>query len=221
MSDWLKMFTGIIEELGTVLEAKRLQSKNYLRIQASLVLEGTKLGDSIAVNGVCLTVVSLDKWSFTVDVMPETYRKTTLESLSPGDKVNLERAMSAQGRFGGHFVSGHVDSTGEILTIAREENAVLLEIGAPPSTMRYIVEKGSIAVEGISLTVAKVGEKSFWVSLIPHTYAHTNLQYKRKGSLVNLETDMIAKYIEKFMLLNREMQPQSKLTFSYLKELGF
>lgn len=221
MSDWLKMFTGIIEELGTVLEAKRLQSKNYLRIQASLVLEGTKLGDSIAVNGVCLTVVSLDKWSFTVDVMPETYRKTTLESLSPGDKVNLERAMSAQGRFGGHFVSGHVDSTGEILTIAREENAVLLEIGAPPSTMRYIVEKGSIAVEGISLTVAKVGEKSFWVSLIPHTYAHTNLQYKRKGSLVNLETDMIAKYIEKFLLLNREMQPQSKLTFSYLKELGF
>ncbi|WP_227763930.1 riboflavin synthase [Zhaonella formicivorans] len=215
------MFTGIIEELGTVLEAKRLQSKNYLRIQASLVLEGTKLGDSIAVNGVCLTVVSLDKSSFTVDVMPETYRKTTLEKLSPGDKVNLERAMSAQGRFGGHFVSGHVDSTGEILTIAREENAVLLEIGAPPSTMRYIVEKGSIAVEGISLTVAKVDEKSFWLSLIPHTYALTNLQYKRKGSQLNLETDMLAKYIEKFTLLNREVQPKRKLTLSYLQELGF
>jgi len=215
------MFTGIIEELGTVLEAKRLQSKNYLRIQASLVLEGTKLGDSIAVNGVCLTVVSLDKSSFTVDVMPETYRKTTLEKLSPGDKVNLERAMSAQGRFGGHFVSGHVDSTGEILTIAREENAVLLEIGAPPSTMRYIVEKGSIAVEGISLTVAKVDEKWFWLSLIPHTYALTNLQYKRKGSQLNLETDMLAKYIEKFTLLNREVQPKRKLTLSYLQELGF
>lgn len=215
------MFTGIIEELGTVLEAKRLQSKNYLRIQASLVLEGTKLGDSIAVNGVCLTVVSLDKSSFTVDVMPETYRKTTLEKLSPGDKVNLERAMSAQGRFGGHFVSGHVDSTGEILTIAREENAVLLEIGALPSTMRYIVEKGSIAVEGISLTVAKVDEKSFWLSLIPHTYALTNLQYKRKGSQLNLETDMLAKYIEKFTLLNREVQPKRKLTLSYLQELGF
>lgn len=215
------MFTGIIEEVGIVLEARRQHSNNYLQIQADEVLKGTRPGDSIAVNGVCLTVVKLDKSSLTMDVMPETYRKTTLESLRPGARVNLERAMIFNGRYGGHFVSGHVDCTGEVLMKKQEENAVLLKIKAPAEAMRYIVAKGSIAVEGISLTVAVVEEGSFWVSLIPHTYNNTNLHHKRKGEQVNLETDLLAKYIEKLLAARSGCGQQPRLNESYLQELGY
>ena len=191
------MFTGIVEECGTVLDVLKNGVSGSLQIQASTVLEGTKTGDSIAVNGVCLTVTKLTKSSFTADVMAETFRRTNLGSLGKNSRVNLERAMAADGRFGGHIVSGHIDGTGVISRIKEEGNAVWIYISAPQSILNLIVEKGSVAVDGISLTVAAVSDKEFAVSVIPHTRENTALSGKKTGAVVNLENDIIGKYVQK------------------------
>lgn len=191
------MFTGIVEECGTVLGVLKNGVSGSLQIQASTVLEGTKTGDSIAVNGVCLTVTKLTKSSFTADVMAETFRRTNLGNLGKNSRVNLERAMVADGRFGGHIVSGHIDGTGVISRIKEEGNAVWIYISAPQSILNLIVEKGSVAVDGISLTVAAVSDKEFAVSVIPHTRENTALSGKKTGAVVNLENDIIGKYVQK------------------------
>ena len=191
------MFTGIVEECGTVLDVLKNGVSGSVQIQASTVLEGTKTGDSIAVNGVCLTVTKLTKSSFTADVMADTFRRTNLGNLEKNSRVNLERAMAADGRFGGHIVSGHIDGTGIISRIKEEGNAVWIYISAPQSILNLIVEKGSVAVDGISLTVAAVSDKEFAVSVIPHTRENTALSGKKTGAVVNLENDIIGKYVQK------------------------
>ncbi len=193
------MFTGIIEEIGTVRRIERGAKGAWLTIGAKTVLEGTKIGDSIATNGVCLTVTSMTADSFTADVMAETLRRSGLGALQSGSPVNLERAMPADGRFGGHIVSGHIDGTGTVAALRREDNAVWVTVHAAPSLLRYIVEKGSIAIDGVSLTVAAVDTDGFSVSIIPHTGAQTILLGKKPGDTVNLECDVIGKYVEKLL----------------------
>ena len=190
------MFTGIIEELGTI---KDLSAGGSIRILADRVLEGTNIGDSIAVNGICLTVTELNGDGFTADVMPETLKRTSLSLLRRGDKVNLERAMAADGRFGGHIVSGHIDGTGKIREYKKDGNAVWVTISADDDILRLVVEKGSIAIDGISLTVAEVTDTYFKVSIIPHTAGETTLLLKNTGDPVNLETDIVGKYVEKLL----------------------
>lgn len=207
------MFTGIVEECGTVLGVLKNGVSGSLQIQASTVLEGTKTGDSIAVNGVCLTVTKLTKSSFTADVMAETFRRTNLGNLGKNSRVNLERAMAADGRFGGHIVSGHIDGTGVISRIKEEGNAVWIYISAPQSILNLIVEKGSVAVDGISLTVAAVSDKEFAVSVIPHTRENTALSGKKTGAVVNLENDIIGKYVQKLTgtaQINESSETQSE-----------
>lgn len=191
------MFTGIIEETGTILSA----GNGKIRIAAQKVLDGTKTGDSIAVNGVCLTVTEMTSCGFTADVMPETLSRSNLGSLKKGGSVNLERAMAADGRFGGHFVSGHIDGTGTILKMQKDGNAVWVYISAPRPILNLIIEKGSVAIDGISLTVAKIDEKEFAVSVIPHTGEETTLLNKKPGDIVNLENDVVGKYVQKLMSL--------------------
>ena len=216
------MFTGIVEELGTVRRVISGQTDGSLEIQARLVLEGTKAGDSIAVNGVCLTVTSLRDGGFTADVMPETLRRSNLGSLRGGDSVDLERAMAAGGRFGGHIVSGHIDGVGTITGQRREGIATWITIAAPPEILRYIVEKGSIAIDGVSLTVATVTERDFSVSLIPHTGSQTILLQKKPGDQVNLENDIIGKYVARLMSpAAPEPAPESRITMDFLREHGF
>ena len=193
------MFTGIIEEVGTVRRIERGAKGARLTIGAKTVLEDTKIGDSIATNGVCLTVVSQTRDSFSADVMAESLRRSALGSLHSGSPVNLERAMAANGRFGGHIVSGHIDGTGTIASQKREDNAVWVKVKTPAPLLRYIVEKGSIAIDGVSLTVAAVTETDFSVSIIPHTGAQTILLGKKPGEPVNLECDVIGKYVEKLI----------------------
>ena len=207
------VFTGIVEECGTVLDVLKNGVSGSLQIQASTVLEGTKTGDSIAVNGVCLTVTKLTKSSFTADVMAETFRRTNLGNLGKNSRVNLERAMAADGRFGGHIVSGHIDGTGVISRIKEEGNAVWIYISAPQSILNLIVEKGSVAVDGISLTVAAVSDKEFAVSVIPHTRENTALSGKKTGAVVNLENDIIGKYVQKLTgtaQINESSETQSE-----------
>lgn len=189
------VFTGIVEEKGTILSV----GNGRIAVQAGKVLEGTKLGDSIAVNGVCLTVTTMTKNQFTADVMPETLKRSSLGSLKKGDGVNLERAMAADGRFGGHIVSGHIDGTGVISKTENDGNAVWVYIKASPAILNLIIEKGSIAIDGISLTVAKVNDEEFAVSVIPHTGKETTLLEKKAGDIVNLENDVIGKYVQKLM----------------------
>lgn len=193
------MFTGIVEEVGTIKHLNTSGLSGEIAIGARKVLEGTKIGDSIAVNGICLTVTTLQPDGFTADVMAETVRRSSLSSCRNGDPVNLERAMPAEGRFGGHIVSGHIDGTGVIRSMVREENAVWVTVAASPELLKYIVEKGSVAIDGISLTVAYVDEASFKVSVIPHTGEETTLLKKTPGDIVNLENDIIGKYVEKMM----------------------
>lgn len=214
------MFTGIIEELGTLRRMDRGSESAVLTIQCSKVLEGTRIGDSIAVNGVCLTVTSMSQNGYTADVMAETLDRSSLGALKSGDKVNLERAMAADGRFGGHIVAGHVDGTGTIVNISRDETAVWYEVKTEQDVLRYIVEKGSVAVDGISLTVARVSNTSFFVSIIPHTQANTTLENKKSGDVVNLETDIIGKYVEKLCQPVAEKK-ESKLTMEFLMQHGF
>lgn len=210
------MFTGIIEEVGRVQRIVHGARTAVLTIEAKQVLEDVKVGDSIAVCGVCLTVTSFSSHSFTADVMPETLKRSALGQLKSGSPVNLERAMSANGRFGGHIVSGHIDGTGTITRIRPEGNAVWYTIAPPPALLRYIVEKGSIAIDGISLTVADVTAHDFSVSIIPHTQAETTLMYRKEGQTVNLETDCIGKYVEKLLGAH-----QTGVTAEFLTRCGF
>jgi riboflavin synthase len=218
------MFTGIIEEIGTMRRIAKQGQAMVLTIGAKTILEDVHLGDSIAVNGVCLTVIQFDEVSITVDVMPETFRRTSLQKLHTGDRVNLERAMSAGGRFGGHIVQGHVDSTGIITGRTAEENAVVFQIEPEDKAiLKYMIPHGSITIDGISLTLVQVTEQRFTVSIIPHTLAQTVLQIKQPGDQVNLEADVLGKYIEK-LLNSRGGQPaarQSSLTEAFLAENGF
>lgn len=215
------MFTGIVEEVGTLLDIERGSQSAVLHIQCKKVLDGTKIGDSIAVNGVCLTVTTMKNHSYTADVMAETLNRSALGSLKRGSRVNLERAMAADGRFGGHIVAGHVDGIGKILNIFRDETAVWYQISASSDVLRYVVEKGSITMDGISLTVAKVSDSDFHVSIIPHTQANTILADKEVGDIVNLETDIIGKYVEKLLQPKEPKKKESKLTMEFLMENGF
>ncbi len=191
------MFTGLIEEVGTLQHITKQGEALVLTIKAKKVLEDVRVGDSIAVNGVCLTAIRHDASSVAMDVMPETFRKTTLSRLAPGEKVNLERAMLPTTRFGGHIVQGHVDGTGTIRRRGAVDNAVYFTIEPQdPTLFRYIIGKGSIAIDGISLTVVDRTETTFRVSIIPHTLAETVLQHKGPGDEVNLETDIVGKYVE-------------------------
>ena len=215
------MFTGIIEETGKIRQILMAGNSGQIRIEALKVLEGTKEGDSIAVNGVCLTVTSLSRGEFTADIMAETYRRSGLGQQKAGDLVNLERAMAADGRFGGHIVAGHVDGTGIITNIKKDDNAVWYTISADSSIMKYIIEKGSVAVDGISLTVAEVLKDSFSVSVIPHTAKETILSQKKPGDTVNLENDLVGKYVEKLLNFNHDEKPKSRITREFLANAGF
>lgn len=193
------MFTGIIEELGKVKSLKRTSRESRLVISAEKIMEDIHIGDSIAVNGVCLTVVLFSDREFTVDVMNETFMRSSLGNLRIGDEVNLERAMPANGRFGGHIVSGHIDGTARIKACFDDGNAKWYEIAAGAELLEGIVMKGSVAIDGISLTVSKVSAQSFSVSIIPHTLDATVLKNKRPGDVVNIETDVIGKYVKQFV----------------------
>jgi riboflavin synthase len=206
------MFTGIVEEIGIV----KATSRDRLAFEAHKVLEGTKMGDSIAVNGVCLTVVSLENCGFSVNVMPETLHCTNLGRLHYSDQVNLERALVLGGRLGGHLVLGHVDDTGEVMDVTSEEAARIMRISAPAKLMPYIVDKGFIAVDGISLTIVDLDDFSFAVSLVTYTMEHTTLGRKRPGDVVNLEADIVAKYVE-----NLKERKRQDLNFEFLREYGF
>jgi riboflavin synthase len=223
------MFTGIIEEVGRLRTIERSGQAMVLTVGASRIMDDVRLGDSIAVNGVCLTVVRYDDDSFTVDVMPETYRKTNLHKLKPGSPVNLERAMPANGRFGGHIVQGHVDGTGVIVRRQKEENAVVFTIRPHDENLfDHIIPRGSIAIDGISLTVVRAEEGVLTVSIIPHTLSETVLAFKHEGATVNIETDVIGKYIA-HLIARRDSRAESGngrggrtgLTLSMLAENGF
>ena len=214
------MFTGIVEEVGQV----KAIGNGTLQIQATKVLEDVKLGDSIAVNGICLTVTGFNSHSFQADVMPETIKRTSLGELKLGSPVNLERALTLSSRLGGHIVSGHIDGTGRIVSLKEDKNAILMKIQTDGAILRYIVEKGSVALDGISLTVAQVGTRDFTVSLIPHTSQVTNLSAKGEGSLINIENDVVGKYVAKLLQPADEsvnVAAQSSITMDFLKENGF
>ena len=190
------MFTGIVEELGTVVSLKRGSKSAVLTIKGDQIFEDLKLGDSVAVNGVCLTATHMSGKTFQADVMNETFNRSSLGTLKKGDVVNLERAMAANGRFGGHMVAGHIDDVGELVSVKQDDNAVWFTIKAPKKIMKYCIEKGSIALDGISLTIAKLTEDTLSVSMIPHTIQNTNFGNKKMGDLINLENDMVGKYID-------------------------
>ena len=218
------MFTGIIEEMGKLKKIQRGADSARLTIEGDVVLGDVKLGDSIAVNGICLTVAHFNERFFDVDVMAETLRKTNLEELKPGDRVNLERALRVGDRLGGHIVSGHIDGVGAIVCQQKEDIAVLTEIRAPAEVMKYIVKKGSVAIDGISLTVVDCTDDKFRVSLIPHTAKLTTLGYKKPGHRVNLESDIIGKYVERLMGFQAHggsKEPTSRLTLESLAKNGF
>lgn len=219
------MFTGIVEEVGTVEQIRRGRDSAVVTIHGKKVLEGTKIGDSIAVNGICLTVISFSEHgdSFSADVMHETLNRSSLAGLTYGSHVNLERAMKADGRFGGHMVAGHVDGVGTIGRIRRDDRAVWYTVQAGAEILRYVVEKGSVAVDGISLTVAMVSETDFSVSAIPHTLRETVLQEKKEGDAVNLETDIIGKYVERLLDFRSDpkQREKSKITREFLSRYEF
>ncbi len=216
------MFTGIVEEMGTIAGIQKGTKSAVLTIQAEKVFSDIHIGDSIALNGVCLTVTSFSGNTYTADVMNETLRRSSLGSLTIGSKVNLERAMAANGRFGGHIVSGHIDGTGTITKVEKDDNAIWYTIAAEENLMKYIVEKGSIAIDGISLTVAKRSDMDFAISMIPHTAKETVLSQKKPGDIVNLENDIVGKYIEQLMHYEKkEEKKESRLTKEFLLQAGF
>lgn len=215
------MFTGIVEEMGVVKSVQHGAVSSFVEIKAEAVLSDAHTGDSIAVNGVCLTVTDITADSFRADVMNETLSRSSLGTLRQGSFVNLERAMSANGRFGGHIVSGHIDGTGTITDIKKDGIAVWYTITSSPEILRYIVEKGSVAIDGISLTVADVSDSYFKISVIPHTAEQTVLGYKKSGDTVNIENDIIGKYVEKLMGYNTDKSRKSRITMDFLAENGF
>lgn len=211
------MFTGIIEEIGKVERIQKDSRNCKLSIKASKILTDIHLGDSIAVNGICLTVTHFNHQFFTVDVMNETWSRTALTLLKHGSEVNLERALSVNGRLGGHVVTGHIDGTGKISSIKKDDNAVWYQINTQKEILDLIVEKGSITIDGISLTVAKVSKVNFSVSVIPHTLKQTILKSKQVGSTVNLENDILGKYVQKLM----DNSPKSEISKELLYQNGF
>jgi riboflavin synthase len=215
------MFTGLVEEIGRVESVTKSAKSARITLKAKKVLEGVRLGDSICTNGVCLTVTSFDSGRFSVDVMAETMRRSNLRNLSPGDEVNLERALSVGDRLGGHMVSGHIDGLGTIESYEQEDNAVWITISASPDILRYIVQKGSIAIDGVSLTVAYVDDSVFKVSIIPHTKDMTTLLRKKAKDEVNLECDMVGKYIEKFLGSKEQVPVKKGIDLNFLSENGF
>lgn len=209
------MFTGIVEEIGRVYGIQKGVKSSVLTITGKQIFDDLKIGDSVSTNGVCLTVTDLEKNTFKADIMNETLMRSTLGTLSIGSRVNLERAMPLNGRFGGHVVTGHIDGTGKIVSITKDDNAIWYTIQAVDTIMNYIIEKGSIAIDGVSLTVARVERDRFSVSVIPHTANKTVLSEKKIGASVNLENDMIGKYIEKFM------KKTTKIDIDFINKHGF
>lgn len=219
------MFTGIVEEVGTIVGIQKGAKSVRLTIEGKVVTTDSAVGDSIAVNGVCLTATSIQGSHFTADVMAESMRRTSFGSLTIGSKVNLERAMQANGRFGGHIVSGHIDGCGVIQELQREDNAIWVSIRADASILKYIIEKGSVAIDGISLTVAYVDSQIFKVSIIPHTQSATTLTSKKPGDVVNLENDVIGKYVDKLLHFDQVQETTGRksegISQSFLVEHGF
>ncbi|EMU54098.1 riboflavin synthase [Clostridium butyricum] len=217
------MFTGIVEEIGSLKEISIGSGLGNIEIECNKVLEETKIGDSIAVNGVCLTVNKINSNSFVADIMGETLDRTNLGRLKDGNKVNLERALKVSDRLGGHIVSGHVDGKGQVLSIDKKDDGTWFTISADKEILKYIILKGSITIDGISLTVAYVDNEIFKVSIIPHTLKNTILAQKIQGSYVNLENDIMGKYIEKFMIFSKteSENEKSKITLDFLRENGF
>ncbi|MGM0472101.1 MAG: riboflavin synthase [Bacillota bacterium] len=217
------MFTGIVEEIGEISRINRGSQSIELETKAEQVLEDIELGASIATNGICLTVTDFSQEHFTVDVMPETLRKTSLQELKVGSPVNLERALRLDDRLGGHLVSGHIDGTGEIKSKVREDNAILVTITLPDSLEKYLIPKGSIAIDGVSLTIAHLGEQEFTVSLIPHTAKITILGTKSVGDIVNLEADLVGKYVASILAGDRDSnnQQDSEVDLDLLQQNGF
>ncbi|MCR8744006.1 riboflavin synthase [Romboutsia lituseburensis] len=214
------MFTGIIEEIGIVKDIKKSVKSSKITIEANKILEKINLGDSISTNGVCLTASSINENYFEADIMAETLRRSNLGKLKIGSKVNLERALCLECRLGGHIVSGHIDGIGEIISFIKEDNAIWVSIKTSKDLLKYIVEKGSIAIDGISLTVAYVDDYKFKVSVIPHTKSETTLLKKNVKDTVNIECDMIGKYVEKLLGLSKK-NIKSNLNEDFLKENGF
>lgn len=218
------MFTGLIEEVGKLKGVKKQGEAMRLSIGAARVLQGVQIGDSISVNGVCLTVTDYDSGSFAADVMPETFRRSTLHALRAGEPVNLERAMQAGARFGGHIVQGHIDDTGKIIGREADANAVVFRIRLDdPASLRYVIPKGSITIDGISLTVVDTTAQAFAVSIIPHTLGETALLNKKPGESVNIECDVIGKYVDHLLHFKQPESeaPKSKLSTAFLLENGF
>ncbi|AUS27259.1 riboflavin synthase [Paenibacillus sp. P2(2022)] len=220
------MFTGLVEEVGRIQSISKSGEAMVLGISGSVVLDDLKIGDSVSVNGVCLTAIQIGTKDFKVDVMPETFRSSNLRELRSGSRVNLERAMAASGRFGGHIVQGHVDGTGTIRGVTSEQNAVVFEVEpSDPALFKYVLLKGSITIDGISLTVAQRTRNSFAVSIIPHTLAETALQAKREGDTVNIECDILGKYVEQLLhyrgSASMERADQAPLSLDYLAKHGF
>lgn len=215
------LFTGIVEEIGTVSRIRQNGPTLMIAIKANKILHDVNLGDSIAVNGVCLTVTNFSKDHFEVDVMPETYKDTTLKYLKVGSEVNLERALAANGRFGGHFVTGHTDGIGTIWKRTNYENSILIELEIPENFAHLVLEKGSIAIDGTSLTIFKVSHNTITISLIPHTAKASIIGSKKEGEKVNLEFDMIAKYLHTFIQNKRTTTDSKGITMDFLKENGF
>ena len=209
------MFTGIVEEIGVVKAIAKGTHSIKLSIKAKKVLENTQLGDSIAVNGVCLTV------TFLADVMPESMRKTNMGLLKIGDKVNLERALTLSSRLGGHILSGHIDGTAKIIEMKKDDNATRVTLTANDRILKYIISEGSVALDGVSLTVAHLGEDNFTVSLIPHTSEVTTLLSKSVGSIINVENDVVGKYVERLLSFKQDKPKSSSLSLDFLRENGF
>lgn len=216
------MFTGLVEEVGTISSIKKGSNSSEITINSTKVIEDVSLGDSIATNGVCLTVTGFTRKTFTVDIMAETLRVSSLSSLNMGDEVNLERALRLGDRLGGHMVSGHIDGVGNIVSFEKEDNATVVTISASEDLLRYIVYKGSIAIDGVSLTVFFVDKNIFKVSIIPHTKSVTTLLDKDIGDKVNLECDMIGKYVEKLLMpISSSNDSKSNISMSFLSDNGF
>lgn len=215
------MFTGLIEEIGEIKSIEKAAKSARINIKSEKVLQGIKLGDSICTNGVCLTVTEFSNNTFSVDVMAETVRSSNLGKLKQGSKVNLERALKLSDRLGGHIVSGHIDGIGTIVDLQNEENATWVSVETTKDILKYIVHKGSITIDGISLTVAYVDESIFKVSIIPHTQGETTLVIKKIGDEVNLESDMMAKYVEKLLKYGEVPMQKKPISMDFLKENGF
>lgn len=215
------MFTGIVEEIGTVEKITLVGNFAKIDINAKKVLKDIEIGDSIATNGVCLTVIKLNKSSFTADIMEETLNKSNLKNLKKGDKVNLERALKLTDRLNGHIVSGHIDGVGFVEKVDKKDNAIWLTVNAEVNLIKYIIYKGSITIDGVSLTVAEVESNTFKVSIIPHTQMNSIITKKKIGSKVNLECDLVGKYIEKFMNFNGTGNKKHGINIEFLSKNGF